>query len=126
MEFWLKPTRVKSGKLQFLLFFYTEACQTPHCVPYFAPKIAPPQGPESENESKSEKTMPPKACWFPLTSGRLCPRRSASGRCRIHGRVVAREAITGQPINAEDALQLQLETAEKAQRRENGKKLILL
>ncbi len=49
------------------------------------------------------------ACWAPLPSGRLCSRRDPSGKCRIPGTVVPRDATTGKPVNQEDIQRLHAE-----------------
>ncbi|VDD77040.1 unnamed protein product [Mesocestoides corti] len=63
----------------------------------------------SEIAPRLHGLAPPLACWVPLPSGRLCPRRDPSGRCRIHGRVVLRHRVTGQPFRQADALRLEAE-----------------
>ncbi|KAF8566857.1 hypothetical protein P879_05180 [Paragonimus westermani] len=42
------------------------------------------------------------ACWAPLLSGRLCPRRDPGGRCPIHGRIVRRDKVSGRPVDPKD------------------------
>uniref|UniRef100_A0A183SJM6 DUF384 domain-containing protein n=1 Tax=Schistocephalus solidus TaxID=70667 RepID=A0A183SJM6_SCHSO len=56
------------------------------------------------------------ACWTPLPSGKLCPRRDPTGRCRIHGSVVPRNPRTGSPVNEADKLRLQAELARQRNR----------
>ncbi|KAL7059590.1 hypothetical protein AAHC03_013182 [Spirometra sp. Aus1] len=54
------------------------------------------------------------ACWTPLPSGKLCPRRDPTGRCHIHGPVVPRNSRTGSPVHEADKLRLQAEHADVA------------
>ncbi|VDN13108.1 unnamed protein product [Dibothriocephalus latus] len=57
------------------------------------------------------------ACWTPLPSGKLCPRRDPTGRCRIHGSVVPRNPLTGSPVHEADRLRLQAEQADLVRQR---------
>ncbi|CAL8099990.1 unnamed protein product [Calicophoron daubneyi] len=62
------------------------------------------------------------ACWAPLVSGQLCPRRDPGGRCPIHGRIVKRDQVTGIPINPADRELLRAEAVRVQQAKVEKKK----
>ncbi|GAA49833.1 hypothetical protein CLF_103656 [Clonorchis sinensis] len=82
------------------------------------PETAETEATDRATHSVVQNTL---ACWAPLLSGKLCPRRDLSGRCPIHGRIVKRDPVDGRPVDPKDRESLHAEAAEARQARAHAR-----